>query len=197
MHYITPRVPLGSTEGAFCIVLTTLNKQKKRSREEDLIVANIRIWHDTLIDWLNKQAYICPVGNVCPVAWSKPTDVPDWCLLRECACTHMYSHIHTRTHRHTQIHSGAHTHILTYTRAFIHRQTYTHNCNYYTQHTYRDANCSFFAVFSTFFKLQILVILSKMPQNTFFFQGSLCVHFYGTPPPPPPILSWYKIAQYS
>ena len=33
----------------------------------------------------------------------------------------------------------------------------------------RDANCSFFAVFSTFFKLQILVILSKMPQNTFFF----------------------------
>ena len=36
----------------------------------------------------------------------------------------------------------------------------------------------FFAVFSTFFKLQILVILSKMPQNT-FFQGSLCVHFYG------------------
>ena len=42
----------------------------------------------------------------------------------------------------------------------------------------RDANCSFFAVFSTFFKLQILVILSKMPQNT-FFQGSLCVHFYG------------------
>ena len=42
----------------------------------------------------------------------------------------------------------------------------------------RDANCSFFAVFSTFFKLQILVILSKMPQNT-LFQGSLCVHFYG------------------
>ena len=37
----------------------------------------------------------------------------------------------------------------------------------------------FFAVFSTFFKLQILVILSKMPQNTFFFQESLCVHFYG------------------
>ena len=29
---------------------------------------------------------------------------------------------------------------------------------------------SFFAVFSTFFKLQILVILSKMPQNTFFFK---------------------------
>ena len=23
------------------------------------------------------------------------------------------------------------------------------------------------------------MILSKMPQNTFFFQGSLCVHFYG------------------
>ena len=43
----------------------------------------------------------------------------------------------------------------------------------------RDANCSFIAVFSTFFKLQILVILSKMPQNTFFLQGSLCVHFYG------------------
>ena len=35
------------------------------------------------------------------------------------------------------------------------------------------------AVFSTFFKLQILVILNKMPQNTYFFQGSLCVHFYG------------------
>ena len=34
----------------------------------------------------------------------------------------------------------------------------------------RDANCSFFAVFSTFFKLQILGILSKMPQNTFFFK---------------------------
>ena len=29
------------------------------------------------------------------------------------------------------------------------------------------------------FKLQILVILSKMPQNNYFFQGSLCVHFYG------------------
>ena len=45
---------------------------------------------------------------------------------------------------------------------------------------YRDANCSSFAVFNTFFKLQILVILSNMHQNTFFFlQGSLCVHFYG------------------
>ena len=37
-----------------------------------------------------------------------------------------------------------------------------------TVYSFRDANCSFFAVFSTFFKLQILVILSKMPQNTFF-----------------------------
>ena len=38
----------------------------------------------------------------------------------------------------------------------------------------RDANCSFFAVFSTFFKLQMLVILSKMPQNTFFSRITLC-----------------------
>ena len=38
----------------------------------------------------------------------------------------------------------------------------------------RDAKCSIFAVFSTFFKLQILVILSKMPQNTLFSRITLC-----------------------
>ena len=32
-------------------------------------------------------------------------------------------------------------------------------------------------VYSIFFKLQILVILSKMPQNIFFL-GSFCVHLY-------------------
>ena len=58
--------------------------------------------------------------------------------------------------------------------------SYGYTCNVeMLSYMYRDANCSFFAVFSTFFELQILVILSKITQNTFFFQGSLCVHFYG------------------
>ena len=43
----------------------------------------------------------------------------------------------------------------------------------------RDATVPFLQ-YLHFLKLQILVILSKMPQNTFFLlQGSLCVHFYG------------------
>ena len=61
MHYI-PLVPLGSIENAFCIALSTLNKP---------VYARCKMYAQ--------------------LPGVKPTDVPDWHLLRE----------HTHTHTHT------------------------------------------------------------------------------------------------
>ena len=100
----TTRVPLGSIDSPFCIVLATLNKQA-----------------------------LCPVWNVCPVAWSKTQGCP---RLTTFARTH--THIHTST-QHTHTHNTntyAHTqhkHICTHTTQ---THMHTHNTDIYahTQH---------------------------------------------------------------